>query len=273
MTRFRPPADNGECIEEVAHLSRGDFDALVARLLACRSGSAVLQNQLLGRVAEVECWPAGRVCPLGRIREAWVAHRYGLARVAERGAADAGPVPAALVGRAIRLYETHRAARPPGWPEGGAAALCVLADQVRARSLAGDVARLLALAKGMRAVALEHDRDRLRRVQARAARRRRPASTRFAFRIAVARVETSEQRRRRVRDAVLLAGGDPAAWPNADLALRWLRLPAEPALIEPDRLEELDAYGARAASYRAQLASGAWRLPPDRHNPNEGARR
>ena len=89
-----------------------------------------------------------------------------------------------LVGRAIRLYEAHRASRPPGWPEGGAAALCVLADQARARSLAGDVARLLALAKAMRAVALEHDRDRLRRAQARAARRRRPAPARFAFRLA-----------------------------------------------------------------------------------------
>ena len=39
-------------------------------------------------------------------------------------------------------------------------------------------------------------------------------------------------------------------------------------------MDELDGYGARAARYRAELASGAWRLPSDSQtNPHEGARR
>jgi hypothetical protein len=51
-----------------------------------------------------------------------------------------------------------------------------------------------------------------------------------------------------VCDAVLLAGGDPAAWPNAELARH--HLPgwhAEPTLTGRDRFDELDGYGARAA--------------------------
>jgi hypothetical protein len=31
--------------------------------------------------------------------------------------------------------------------------------------------------------------------------------------------------------------------------------------MEPDRFEELDGLGARAARYRAELARGRWRLP------------
>ena len=63
------------------------------------------------RVHAVEAWPVGRVCPVGRLREAWVAHRYGLERVAEGGAAAAGrrsEVVAARARRAIELYEQLR---------------------------------------------------------------------------------------------------------------------------------------------------------------------
>lgn len=275
---WRAQTDNGDCAEEVRRLSREDFDALVARLLTVRAAppwrASLRRTQASARVAEVLRWPAGRVCPLGRLREAWAAQRYGLARVGERGAADAGPVRPDLVGRAIRLYEAHEDDRPPGWPRSGAAALCMLAAQRRAGSLAGDVATLLALAKGMRAVALEHDHGRLARARIRAVARRRPTPSPFTFRLAAARVETAERRRQRIRDAVLLSGGDPAAWPNAALASRWLfrREPA-PRLVDQDRLEELDGYGARAARYRAQLAGGAWRLPDVTTNPTEGAPR
>ena len=70
-----------------------------------------------------------------------------------------------------------------------------------------------------------------------------------------------------MRDAVLLAGGDPAAWPNAALALD--HLPAlraarvsGPQLIDRDSYAELDGVGARATRYRAELARGDWQLPP-----------
>src|SRR4051794_8920006 len=253
------------CTEEVARLSRDDFDALVERLLAVRNPPGGFQDlhrsQLDARVAEVLRWPTGRICPLGRIREAWAAQRYGLARVAQCGAADARSVPPQLVGRAVHLYEAHAEARPPGWPESGAAALCTLASQHRAATLAGDVSRLLALAKAMRAVALEHDPARLDRARMRADRRRLPPSTLFTFRLGRARLETPEQRRQRVRDAVLLGGGNPATWPNAELARGALpsRHP-EPELTDPDRFEELDGHGARATRYRADLARGVWEL-------------
>ncbi len=198
-------------------------------------------------------------------------HRYGLARVAESGAAAAGPNRPALhrlVRRAIELYEAHAEHRPPGWPTSGAAALCALAARGRADWLAGDVARLLVLAKAMRATALEHDHARLHRARERAARRKAPPEARIAFRTLPPRLETAEQRRQRVRDAVLLAGGNPAGWPNADLALE--HVPAlraahgcDPQLIDRDRYAELDGVGARAQRYRTELTRGDWQLPPD----------
>jgi hypothetical protein len=89
---------------------------------------------------------------------------------------------------------------------------------------------------------------------------------RFVFRSVSPHGESAEQRRVRVRDAVLLDGGNPAAWPNAALALA--HLPAlqtapEVRLLEPDRCEELDGLGARANRYRAELARGRWQLPHD----------
>jgi hypothetical protein len=151
------PAAKG-CSEEIGRLPPGDFDALVLRRVAARERQAawrasVIRSQASRRAAEVRAWSAGRPCPLGRLREAWVVHRYGLARVAESGAAAAGPTRPALsqlVRRGIALYETHAECRPPAWPTSGAAALCALAAQRRADRLAGDVARLLMLAKAMR---------------------------------------------------------------------------------------------------------------------------
>ena len=93
-------------------------------------------------------------------------------------------------------------------------------------------------------------------------RRRHPAPGPFAFRIAPRppRIESSVGRRERVRDAVLLLGGDPATWPNAELALQHLAIPAV-ELRGEDRCEELDGNGARATRYRDQLKRGVWRLP------------
>ncbi len=261
--------------EEIERLPPGDFDALVRRRVAARAHqqawrASAIRAQASHRAAEVRAWPAGRTRPLGRLREAWVVNRYGLARVAESGAAAAGPNRPALgrlVRRAIGLYEAHAEHRPPGWPTSGAAALCALAALGRADWLAGDVARLLMLAKGMRATALAHDADRLGRASERAARRATPPETRITFRTRRPRIETAEQRRQQVRDAVLLAGGNPAGWPNADLALEHIPalrvIAGEPQLVDRDRYAELDGVGARAQRYRTELTRGDWQLPPD----------
>jgi hypothetical protein len=128
--------------------------------------------------------------------------------------------------------------------------------------MAGDVARLLMLAKGMRAAALLVDAKRLDRTRARAAARHAPSAGRLVFRVVrrLPRIETAEARRGRVRDAVLLIGRDPAAWPNAELALETLPIAPRFDLVGPDRCEELDGVGARAARYRNELKQGRWRL-------------
>jgi hypothetical protein len=74
-----------------------------------------------------------------------------------------------------------------------------------------------------------------------------------------ARIETSEARRQRVRDAVL--GGDPASWPNAELALHHLPITPNADDVGEDRCEELDGIGARVTRYRRELERGLWRLP------------
>lgn len=265
----KAPAAPTAGTEEVGRLSPGEFDALVAERLAAHRAavaqrSAVLREQASARIAAVVAWPAGRPCPLGRLREAWVAHRYGLAKVVDCGTAFAGravPGLAARTARAIALYEAHVEHRPASWPVSGAAALCALAAQRRAAVFAGDVARLIVLAKGMRAVALSDDGVRLLRARERARARRAPRPG-LQFRLPAPRYESAEARRVRVRDAVLLAGGDPARWPNAQLALTHLPgLNASPRLMEPDRCEELDGIGARATRYRAELARGTWQAP------------
>jgi hypothetical protein len=223
------------------------------------------------RVAAVVAWPAGQACPIGRLREAWIAYRHGLAWVAEGGRASAGPCSRAVeqrVAHAIRIYEQFAAARPPGWPATGPAALLALASQRRARAFAGDVARMLILAKQMRAAARERDALRRDRQASRAARRAAPSAGPLEFRrSAAARLESPEQRRQRVRDLVLLAGGDPALWPDADLALDdgGFRQAAAPALTAPDPCEELDGVGGRATRYRDELARGRYRLSPHWH--------
>lgn len=72
---------------------------------------------------------------------------------------------------AAALYETHVAARPRGWPASGPAALTVLAAERRAGTLAGDVRRLLNLAKDMRALNQHGDPERVERARRRAATR------------------------------------------------------------------------------------------------------
>ena len=147
-------------------------------------------------------------------------------------------------------------------PPAGPAALCALASQQRAASLAGDVARLLMLAKGMRAAARLRDPERTPRAVRRAQARGAVPDTRIQYRRAAPSQETAEQRRRRVRDAVLLGGGDPAAWPNAELALAHVHDDGtpEPRVVGPNPCAELDGVGARAQRYRHELETGRWTL-------------
>jgi hypothetical protein len=286
----RALADRKECFEEIGRMPPGEFDALVARRVAERERqladrAALRREHVLRRSQEVIDWPEGRICPFGRLTEAWVAHRYGPAGAAETGAAAAGPRSPALAGRAARaiaLYEAFSDHRPPGWPETGPAALCALGGQRRAAVLAGDVARLLGLAKGMRAGALLGDARRRVRAAGRARRRQRAWDGRLLFRTGASRWESGEQRRTRVRDELLLAGADPAAWPNAALATQALELgtrrTAAPELIGPDTHPELDGVGARAQRYRAELTAGRWALsagrdPTTQPHPQEDASR
>jgi hypothetical protein len=267
------PSPPDECGEEIRPVPPGGFDAVVLRRVAERerrfSESVALRRaHVLRRSQEVVDWPAGRACPLGRLREAWLTHRRGADAAAAHGTRSAGASSVSLarrVARAIALYEAFADERPPGWPATGPAALCALAGQRRAAVLAGDVARLMALAKGMRAVARLADEARIARAAASARRRAAPPAGPWRFRTRAARWESADQRRVRVRDELLLAGADPAAWPNAALAMRAPELAgrhaAAPELIGPDTHPELDGVGARAARYRAELANGRWTLP------------
>ncbi|MDA0166284.1 hypothetical protein OM076_38825 [Solirubrobacter ginsenosidimutans] len=281
-----PRADQGRTTagtEEGRALPPEDFDALVAQRLAARerllaARAEVLEPQVTQRISAVRSWPVGRRCPISRLCEAWVAHRHGLAMVRRSGTWLAGSVSPALVaetGRAIELYEAYAEERPPDWPASGPAALCSLGRLGRADRFAGDVARLLGLAKRMRAAALANDPARLDRCRARAERRTQPPRGRFVFRNSAPRIETAEGRRGRVRDALLVAGANPGDWPNAELALAHhpaLRDTAQPRLIEPEHCEELDGLAARAIRYRAELAAGRWRISADEpptSNPKE----
>jgi hypothetical protein len=279
--RLATPPDRQERIEEIALMSPGELDALVLRRVAQRERqlaerAALRLGHVIRRSQEVVCWPRGRSCPFGRLTEAWIAHRYGPETAAETGSAAAGPRSPGLSGRAARaiaLYEAFADQRPFGWPEAGPAALCALAGQRRAAVLAGDIARLLTLAKGMRASALACDPERVEHAAARARRRTHAADGGIAFRTGRPRWESAEQRRVRVRDELLLAGANPAEWPNASLATQALgrvgRHTIAPALIGPDPHAGLDGVGARAERYRAELANGRWALPvgPDVTTP------
>jgi hypothetical protein len=256
--------DEGSVDRTGARTRPPDFDAEVARRVAERRDQegeriALRRGHAARRVDAVASWPPGRRCPTARLREAWVARRHGLDAVTQGGTASAdvpSPAVARRAARAIELFERHTEFRPRGWPESGAGALLVLAAQRRADWFAGDVARLMILARQMRAVALERDPSRRDRQAARARRRAAPWPAGIAFRAPAQRWETSEQRRRRIRDLVLLAGDDPAQWPNAELA-RKRYSPDSPALIEPDRCDALDGVGARAATYRTTHEGGA----------------
>ena len=111
--RRRPPSRTA-CIERIAPVSLDELDAVVVRRIAEREQrsrwrTAAISAQAAARSAELLAWPVGRVCPLGRLREAWVVQRYGLAMVADSGTAAAGyssPGLPALVARATALYET-----------------------------------------------------------------------------------------------------------------------------------------------------------------------
>ena len=110
--------------------------------------------------------------------------------------------------RALRKGVEHR---PAGSPTAGAAALCVLAAQGRRDTFEGDIARLLVLARDMRACSQINNDKHRHRSTARAAKRRQAPDTPMPFRSTQPpRWQTVEQRRQRLRDQLLLEGEDPA---------------------------------------------------------------
>jgi hypothetical protein len=264
------------------------FDAVVLARVAAREHATVWRRaeaarQAVRRAGELAAWPAGRRCPLGRLREAWVVFRHGAATAGEAGSAAAGPRYPDLgrrAARAIALYERFADQRPAGWPTGGAAAITALAAQHRARTLAGDIGRLHNLAKAMRATALAGDPARLERLQRRAAARQPAPDGPLAFRRPGGPAwETGEQRRLRVRDTLLLAGEDPGRWPNVELADERLRdaretddhTPQRPALVPGSALPSdwLDGITAWAHGYREQRQRGLWTLPDRWPTPDQ----
>jgi len=185
-----------------------------------REDQAVRQAAAAAR--RVWRWPIRRSVPLGLLAEAWALARHGEERVAESwGRVGAGPQGRATdrqAAAAIALYEAFAEQRPPGWPAGGPAALLVLAGRGRATTLRGDLATLLILAKGMRAVALYTNLERVARARRRALKRAMPKQVRFAFRRPADRAgfsEPAELRRMRIRDEALLAGAHPGSTPTS----------------------------------------------------------
>jgi hypothetical protein len=100
-----------ECIEEIGpgQLARLDVD-VVTRRVQVRAAQmawriALRRRHAARRVRDVVGWPTGRACPLGRLREAWVAYRYGLDAVAQGGSVAAGPSLPGAAARAARAIE------------------------------------------------------------------------------------------------------------------------------------------------------------------------
>ena len=231
------------------------------------------------RARELVSAAPGRIWPPDRLREAWVVYRYGTAirddwltpdsgpeRVGDHGAGDAGTRGRGQQHRAataIALYELHAEHRPAGWPRAGAAALCVLAALGRADTLEGDIARLLVLAKDMRACIILSDAERRARMARRALARARPMPSPLSFRSSRrARWETIEQRRCRLRDELLLTGDDPSTWTIA-AAIEHRIGPNPPAeLVDDVDDQELDGARSRQLRYADELRFGRWDLPP-----------
>jgi hypothetical protein len=267
-----------------------------------RWGEELAVRQARRAAERVWSWPVGRPVALGVLAEAWALARHGERRVAESwgrvGAGPLGRVTARQAAVAIELYEAFAAQRPPGWPDTGPAALLVLAARGRAATLRGDLATLLILAKGMRAVALHADPERVARARRRALKRAMPKNVRFAFRT-VARAPTAdwpepaEHGRRRIRDAALLAGFHPGVEPDVLDALdrpvdaderlpssdgpdgykarylawearqRAARRVLEQRGYDPTTAAQWSADGMtdRAHRYLAELEHGRWTLP------------
>lgn len=273
-------------------------ETILSRVAARRAARAPFLTraaaQALDRGRSVAESPSGAVWSMARLREAWVVFRFGATlrddlhvpppgpmsgpeRVADHGSTDAGPKRPGLdqqAARAIATYEAHVAARPPGWPESGAAALCVLAATGRAATIAGDIARLRILATDMRAVLLHDDLGRLAAAKRRAEKRARPPAPpegQLHMRWNRAqppqprRWETPELRRRRVRDELLRDGRHPGLDADVNRA-GWEAAQrhdaGEPAHMDPAVYRLPDGMTARAHRYLAEVADGRWTLPP-----------
>jgi hypothetical protein len=255
--------------------------ALLERVAARRETSGwreqAARRKAIERAELLVGWPEGKPLPLATTADAWDAFRHGVDVVAERwGQRDAGPLTPRLAGQlreAASLYEAFSSRRPAGFPPSAGAALMVLAAQRRAEVLAGDVARLMILAKGMRAVALRDDHDRLRRAEQRAVKRHRrrtqpaPGTMRLARPEALVAWIHPEIQRRRRRDEDLLALtrlrdqlSDEQLREMAASGVTVARTLLEDGTV-PKAAPLDDGLAARARRFEADLAAGRWALP------------
>ncbi|MEO8969890.1 MAG: hypothetical protein ABI427_20445 [Solirubrobacteraceae bacterium] len=109
---------------------------------------AFIAGQVEQRLVDISGWGLERSWPVGRLREAWVAARFGAGVAAEFGASSAGRLGREeylRLRRAVARFERNCAARPVGFPAGGLAGLLHLGELAAA---SGDGPRRLAFAIG-----------------------------------------------------------------------------------------------------------------------------
>ena len=205
---------------------RARSERLAARRVAPLRGARALlhaRRSTLGS-ARSRDWPAGRRCPLGRLREAWVAHRYGLAKVVDAGGALAGAGAPDLASAWDERSRSTRRSRSAARRAGRRAARRRCARSPAQRRADGSPATSLACSCWPRACAPRRCSTTTGAAGARPsscaalAARRSPG----AARLPAPRRRGSRRRRRAAGASATRCcslGRDPAAWPNAELAL------------------------------------------------------
>lgn len=167
------------------------MERISARKAARRPVEEFIARQATQRAAEVASWPAKRIVPSGRLREAWVVWRQGAPSAADGGSAGAGPLDARdleRLGRAARRYERSVKSRPEGWPDCALGALQQIAEIAAERgarplTLHYGIRVLDQLSRRMRANATARNPAHLKTKAARASARHQPAPpVGYAFR-------------------------------------------------------------------------------------------
>jgi hypothetical protein len=173
------------------------LERVAARLAARQPVLDIIAAQATSRALDVASWTLARGWPSWHLREAWVVWRHGTTYVAERGAAEAGPLEDGdlkRLRRAVTRIERHAEARPLGFPIGGLATLAHIAAVAAERdtkplTLHYGIRALDQLSRRMRGCATAADPRRLQHMADRARRRQLPSpkpALRFAWRTTAA---------------------------------------------------------------------------------------